>query len=175
MALDRRTSLAAIVVGDLFHATSPNDASLICRALEVSGSAIRARTVTSQYELEFDRATGVAMPYIEGERVPCTVDSVAPVPDEVRAALLGLDAIYSDERHKDEVHKLTETERRALVFAALFYPANPIAQHWEMMSVDRKVGPARDPEDYDGLSGDEKVELILRNFLIPMNKLGANS
>ncbi len=40
------------------------------------------------------------------------------------------------------------------------------------MSIDRKVGPARDPDDYDGLSGDEKVELILRNFLIPMNRLG---
>jgi len=132
MAADRKTSLAAIAVDDLLHASSPNGASLICRALEVSGSAIRARTVTSQYELEFDRATGVAMPYIEGERLPCTVDSVAAIPDEVRAALLGLDAIYFDERLKDKQHELTEIERHALVFAALFYPANPISQDWQM-------------------------------------------
>jgi len=131
---------------------------------------VRVRTVTSQYALEFDRATGVAMPNIEGEHVACTVDSVAELPDNVRDALLGLDEIYSDHTRQDEPHPLTEIERRALVFAALFYPQNPIAQPWEMMGIDRKVGPSRDPEDYDGLTGDEKVELILVNYLIPMNK-----
>ncbi len=170
MATDRETALSAIAGGDLFHATTPNGASLICRALEVSASAIRARTVTSQYALEFDRLTGVAVPEIEGEHVPCTVDSVASVPDEVRTALLGLDAIYSDQTRKNEAHKLTESERRALVFAALFYPANPIPQPWEMMSVDRKVGQVHDPDDYDGLTSDEKVDLILVNYLIPTNK-----
>src|SRR6516165_6321112 len=79
MTTDRRTALAAIAVGDLFHATTPNGASLICRALEVSAATIRARTVTSQYALEFDRATGAATPEIHGERVPCTVDSVAHI------------------------------------------------------------------------------------------------
>jgi hypothetical protein len=170
MTPDRTTALAAIAVGDLFHATTPNSASLICRALEVCGSTIRARTVTSQYALEFDRATGVATPDVEGERVPCTVDSVAAVPDHVRETLLGLDAIYSDQTRRDEPHPLTESERRALVFAALFYPQNPIAQSWEMMSTARKVGPVRDPDDYDSLTADEKVELILVNYLIPMNK-----
>lgn len=171
MMTDRKTALAGIAVGDLFHATTPNEASLICRALEVSATTVRARTVTSQYVLEFDRATGVATPEIEGERVPCTIDSVAPIPAEVHAALLGLDAIYSvATRGDDEGHKLTESERRALVFAALYYPAHPIPQSWEMMGSDRKAGPARDPEDYDGLTGDEKVELILVNYLIPMNK-----
>jgi hypothetical protein len=170
MTTDRKTALASIAVGDLFHATTPNGASLICRALEVSASTVRARTVTSQYALEFDRTTGVSTPEIEGERVPCTIDSVAPIPGEARAALLGLDEIYSIAASDDEGHKLTESERRALVFAALYYPAHPIPQSWEMMDSDRKVGPARDPEDYDGLTGDEKVELILVNYLIPMNK-----
>ncbi len=170
MTTDRKAALAIIAVGDLFHATTPNGASLICRALDVSGSTIRSRTVTSQYTLEFDRATGVATPEIEGDRIPCTVDSVAPVPDEVRAALLGLDDIYSRSTRDAEGHKLTESERRALVFAALFYPQNSIAQPWEMMGIDRKVEPAHDPEDFDGLSGDEKVDLILVNYLIPMNK-----
>jgi hypothetical protein len=170
MTTDRKTALAGIAVGDLFHATTPNGASLICRALEVNATTIRARAITSQYALEFDRATGVATPEIEGERVPCTIDSVAPIPGEVHAALLGLDAIYSTATRDGEGHKLTERERRALVFAALYYPAHPVAQSWEMMGSDRKVGPARDPEDYDDLTGDEKVDLILVNYLIPMNK-----
>ena len=59
---------------------------MICRALEVGATTIRARTVTSQYALEFDRMTGVATPEIEGERVPCTIDSVALIPGEARAA-----------------------------------------------------------------------------------------
>ncbi len=170
MATDRETVLAGITVGDLFHATTPNGASLICRALEISDTAITARTVTSQYDLEFDRASGVATPEIEGERVSCTVDSVALVPTWVRDALLGLDAVYSDTTRDDEGHKLTESERRALVFAALFYPENPLALPWEMMGSDRKAGAARDPDDYDGLTGNEKVELILVNYLMPRNR-----
>lgn len=167
MTTDRKTALAAIAVGDLFHATTPNGASLICRALEVSGSTIRARTVTLQYALEFDRATGTATPEIHGERVPCTVDSVASVPSEIRDALLSLDRAESNQA---EGHKLTKSEQRALVFAALFYPANPIAQSWEMMSVDRKVDPVHDPDDYDSLTNDQKVDLILVNYLIPTNE-----
>jgi hypothetical protein len=169
MTTDRKTALAAIAVGDLFHATTPNGTSLICRALEISDLTIRARTVTSQYALEFDRATGVATPEIRDERVPCTVDSVASVPNEIREALLGLDRAESD-KAQAEHHKLTESEQRALVFAALFYPANPIAQSWEMMSVDRKVGPVHDPGDYDSPTRDEKIDLILLNYLIPKNK-----
>jgi|ERR1044071_3053092 hypothetical protein len=169
MTTDRKTALAAIAVGDLFHATTPNGASLICRALEVSDSTIRARTVTSQYALEFDRKTGVATPEIHGERVPCTVVSVASVPSEIREALLGLDRAESN-KAQAEHHKLTKSEQRALVFAALFYPANPIAQSWEMMSVDRKVGPVHDPGDYDSLTSDQKVDLILVNYLIPTNE-----
>ena len=167
MTTDRKAALAAIAVGDLFHATTPNGASLICRALEVTGSTIRARTVTSQYALEFDRAMGVATPEIHGERVPCTVDSVASVPNEIHEALLGLDRAESNQAGD---HKLTKSEQRALVFAALFYPANPIAQSWEMMSVDRKVGPVHDPDDYDSLTNDQKVDLILVNYLIPTNE-----
>jgi hypothetical protein len=169
MASDRKTALAAIAVGDLFHATTPNGASLICRALEVSASAIRARTVTLQCALEFDRESGIATPEIRGERVPCTVDSVASVPDEIREALLGLDRAESD-KAKTEHHKLTNSEERALVFAAPFYPANPIAQSWEMMSTDRKVATTRDLGEYDSLTGDERIDLILSNYLIPMNK-----
>jgi len=169
MTTDQNATLATIAVGDLFHATTPNGASLICRAVEISASTIRAQTVTSQYVLEFDRATGVATPEIHGELVPCTVDSVASVPSEIREALLGLDRAESD-KTRAEHHKLTKSEQRALVFAALFYPANPIAQPWEMMGIDRKVGPVRDPDDYDSLTSDEKIDLILVNYLIPTNE-----
>ena len=81
-------------------------------------------------------ATGVATLDVEDEQVPCTIDSVAPLPEEVRAALFGLDEIYSDETRRGEPHTLTESEQRALVFTARLYAENPISQPWEMMSFD---------------------------------------
>jgi hypothetical protein len=40
---------------------------------------------------------------------------------------------------------------------------------WQMMSNDRKFGPKGDLEEYDSLSSDEKIRLILVNYLIPAN------
>ena len=39
-----------------------------------------------------------------------------------------------------------------------------------MMSTGRALAAEQNPEDYDSLSGDEKVGLILINYLIPANR-----
>lgn len=133
-----------IGVGDIFHASAPNEASMICLALQVGETTILARAVTSQHEYIFDRSAGVA----DCDGVPCTIDSTAALPFEVRQALLGLDRIYARQA-QEESYRLTESERRALVFTAQYA---------------RKV-----PEDYDRLTGEAKVELILLNYLRPAN------
>ena len=134
-----------IRAGDIFHATAPNDASMICLALKVDETTILARAVTSQREYAFDRLSGEA----ERDDVRCTIDSTVALPSEVHQALLGLDRIYSAET-SGESHPLTENERRALVFAAQY--------------------SRKDPEAYDRLTAEEKVELILLNYLIPANR-----
>ncbi len=168
---DRQTALRNIAVGDIFHGQAPNGASLICLALKVTETTIYARAVTTQFSYEFDRSTGVAEWEFNGHKVPCTIDSVVSLPAEIHETMLGLDRIYAD-KSRDEAHKLTEDERRALVFAAKYYSANTLAMlspAWQMMSNDRKVDPKGDLEDYDNLSSDEKVRLILVNYLIPAN------
>lgn len=55
------------------------------------------------------------------------------------------------------------------VFHALRQTA-PGAEHWEMMSIGKSVGAPEKPRPYDSLTREEKIELILVNFLIPRNR-----
>lgn len=120
---DRETSLRNIAIGDIFHATAPNGASLICLALSVSETTIRARTVTTQIAFDFDRRTGVAVWGSSDMR--CPIDSVAPLPTEIHQTILGLDRKFGLEKDPHRL-ALTESERRALVFVASYYPAHPL-------------------------------------------------
>lgn len=119
--IDRRTALGTIDVGDIFHAEHPNGASLICLTVSVTDAMIVARTVTTQQYYEFNRETGVA----RAGAVECVIDSVAPLPGDIHNVMLGIDRKFGTERHLERF-KLTEDEKRALVFVASFYPANPI-------------------------------------------------
>lgn len=116
----REKALRDIKMGDMFHAEGDHGGSLICLATSITESTIYARTVTHQLEFKFDRRTGVGkedLYLIEG-----TIDSVAPVPADIYEALVGLDRRY---RARDNP-RLTEAEKRALLFVAKFYPAHPI-------------------------------------------------
>ena len=125
---DRKERLLDIAVGDVFHATAPTGASLICLATEVSETTIFARTVTTQLNYEFERQTGVA----ECGDFSCTIDSVAPLPAEIHGALLGLDRKYGELKDETDLDKLAEKvklsegEIRALLFVSTHYPSNPI-------------------------------------------------
>ena len=129
--MDRKTLIGALDVGDIFHAEYPNGAKCICLVLSVADSAIQARRVTSQENLEFDRQTGVER--AGGEDALAIIKSVAPLPAEIYNVFVELDrkyaAVHGDndifERHP-EYFKLSEAEKRAFRFIATHYAANPL-------------------------------------------------
>ncbi|WP_428671162.1 hypothetical protein [Reyranella sp.] len=120
---DREDELRKLAVGDIFHANSPNGASLICLVLSVTEEAIQSRTVTTQVYLEFDRRTGNAE---WGEDpIICTIDSITPLPVEIHNTMLGIDRKFRLERNLERL-RLTDAEKRALVFVASHYPSNQL-------------------------------------------------
>jgi hypothetical protein len=118
---DRRAALDNLAVGDIFHAESPNGASLICLVVAVTKATIQARTVTTQEHLEFNRQTGIAE--WGDEPVLCTVDSVAPLPADIYNVMLGIDRKFRRE-HESERLKLSDAEKRALLYADSHYSLN---------------------------------------------------
>jgi hypothetical protein len=118
---DRAAALNNLAVGDIFHAESPNVASLICLVMAVTKTTIQARTVTHQMHLEFDRQTGVAE--WGDNRVPCVVDSVTPLPVDIHNVMLGLDRKMRLEQDPERF-KLNDAEKRALIYVDSHYSSN---------------------------------------------------
>jgi hypothetical protein len=119
---NRETHIQNIAVGDFFHATCPNDARLICLTTAVDQTTIQARRITTQEDLEFDRMTGVEK---NADRIPCTIDSVAPLPPDIHDVFLGLDHRYRTSTDPER-SKLTQAEIRAMSFIYDYYRANKI-------------------------------------------------
>jgi hypothetical protein len=115
---DRKTALNNLAVGDIFHAESPNGASLICLIMAVTETTIQARTVTTQKHLEFDRQTGIAK--WGDEPVLCTIDSVTPLPADIHNVLLGIDRKFRLEQEPERL-KLHDAEKRALLYVDSHY------------------------------------------------------
>jgi hypothetical protein len=82
--MDRKTQLARLLPGDMFHGSCSNDASLICLIEEVGEDRIVARRITTQERLFFDLKTGREI----GDKAACTIDSIAPLPVPVHNTLL---------------------------------------------------------------------------------------
>jgi hypothetical protein len=120
---DRVAVLNNLAVGDIFHAESPNGASLICLVMAVTKTRIQVRTVTTQTHLEFDRQTGIAEWGVE--RVPCVVNSVAPLPVDIHNVMLGLDRKMRLEQDPERF-KLNDAEKRALIFVDSHYSSNRV-------------------------------------------------
>jgi len=106
---DRETALARLREGDIFHAASPNGASLICLVISITESTLNCRTVTSQIYLEFDRKTGVA--YYSARSVPCKIDSIAPLPVDIHGVMLDLDQKFRSEYNEDNL-RLRDAEKK---------------------------------------------------------------
>jgi hypothetical protein len=118
--MDRKTQLARLLPGDIFHGScSSSDVSLICLVEEVSEDRIVARRITTQDRLSFDRITGREI----GDRAACAIDSTAPLPVPIYNTLLGLERkmrLQSDR----EKFKLDRDEREALMFVGPYYRSN---------------------------------------------------
>jgi len=128
----RSVALKNIADGDIFHGRPPKGtASFICLALQVRERTIFARRITTQSVHEFDRTTGV-----EVDSNPVVINSVAPLPADIREILLGLDRKYREAEYRraedpdwrlpEDEAKLTKDEIRALLFVGKFYEENPI-------------------------------------------------
>jgi hypothetical protein len=128
---DREEMLGRLTIGDIFHARAPNGASLVCLVTAVTDDTIQARRIHTRENLEFDRNTG-----IELGPIPSKIDSVAPLPLDIRNTLLAMDRKYEEitqgvaggRRLEDyaEQLKLTQDERRAHLFLDSHYSSNPV-------------------------------------------------
>jgi hypothetical protein len=131
---DRKQLLHNLTVGDIFHASAPNGASLICLTTAVTDTIIQARTVTHQMHFEFDRATGVAAwnhakespgkSYAD-EWIQCVIDSVAPLPVDVHDVMLFVDR-RSRLTHLWDDGRLSDAEKHAFLFIYSHYRENPL-------------------------------------------------
>jgi hypothetical protein len=82
---------------------------------------IQARTVTSGEHFESDRQTGVAQ-WVD-EATSCAIDSIAPLPVDIRNVILGLDRKYRLEQDPRRA-RLNDAEKQALVYVGTHYPSN---------------------------------------------------
>jgi hypothetical protein len=127
--VNRQTALRSLAVGDIFHGRSPSGASLVCLVTSVTESTIRARRITTQDDLEFDRQTGIELGEVTGR-----IDCVARFPRDIHDVFLELDRKYQGFREMDrngiepdpEQLKLTAPEKRALLFIDEHVSSNPI-------------------------------------------------
>lgn len=121
--IDPKNVLSNLDVGDIFHATSAKGSMLICLVTAVTDATIHARTMTTGYLLKVDRQTGEGE--VEGAiaMIACKIDSVSPLPVDIHNIMLGLDRKSRLERNEERV-KLTEDEKRALLFLHSHYESN---------------------------------------------------
>ena len=116
---DRSGLLRNLRVGDIFHARSPNGASMVCLVTEVSDDTISSRRITTQDDHTFDLRAG-----IELGTVPSRIDCVEPLPADIHKTYMDLDQKY--QKFKEmlrngiepplEQCKLTAAEKDALLY-----------------------------------------------------------
>ena len=127
---NRETLICNLDVGDIFHAEYPNGASCVCRVLSLNDATIYARRMTTQENLEFDRHTGIER--VNDGQAQAVMNSVAPLPPEIRNVFLGIERKYRQIKPEDwdnpdlERFKLTEAEKKALLFVGPHYSSNPL-------------------------------------------------
>src|SRR4051812_34431042 len=109
---DQDAKLRRLGEGDIFHANSPGGASLIRIVLSVTEAAIRARRVTTQEVINFDRRTGRER--VKDGDAAYAIDCVAPLPEELCETVRWMDEKYS--RKSDGTKSAWVTEDELKVF-----------------------------------------------------------
>lgn len=125
MVRGRETLIGNLAVGDIFHAESDSGMELICLVTVVTGEWIKARTVTHQIEIDIDRKSGKGTCHWPGNVRACSIDSVAPLPNDVHDTLLGLDRKMRLEADLERM-TLAPAEARALLFLDAHYAQSRI-------------------------------------------------
>lgn len=119
---DLKSVLSRLTVGDIFHATCPSEASLICLVEAVTEHKIVSRRITTQEHVDFELTTGLTLPATD--EVRCRINSIAPLPVSIHNVMLGLERKMR--LCRGERVRLNDEEKDALKFVADFYPANPV-------------------------------------------------
>ncbi|MGA8399308.1 MAG: hypothetical protein WB697_05425 [Stellaceae bacterium] len=126
---DRESSLRKLAVGDIFHARSPNGASLVCLVTSVDDRTIYARRIHTQDDVRFDRTTGLRMPSARTR-----IDCVAPFPPDLHNIFLEVDRKHREltdltrqgvELTLDQT-RMTDDEKRANLSINQHVADNPI-------------------------------------------------
>ena len=118
MITDRETSLRKLAVGDIFHGGCPDGGVLICLVTSVTKTTIRARSVPTQKNYQFDRRTGIEED--KDASVACAIDSIEPLPVDIHNVILGLDRKFRLVRDVERL-KLNDAEKQALIFIDSYY------------------------------------------------------
>lgn len=136
MRSPREAALQKIAIGDIFHASATNGASLLCLTMNVTATRIQARNVATQIVYDFDRRTGLAEWRVYGTPFICTIDSTAPLPPDIREIMSSLDRKYREGEYRSaedpdwqsppEDSRLTKEQIRGLLFVDDFYRDNPV-------------------------------------------------
>ena len=127
--VSNRAALRYLAVGDIFHARSPNGASLVCLATALDDVTIYARRIHTQDDLKFDRALG-----FELENNQTKIDCVTPFPPDIHQIFVDMDRKYQGlykliRKGADPdiaEWKLTPDEKRAHLSINSHTAANPI-------------------------------------------------
>jgi hypothetical protein len=128
---NRETVLRTLMVGDIFHAQSPNGASLVCVVTALDDGTILARRIHTQDDLRFERKTGIE---IENVKAKARIDCVAPFPPDVHRIFVEMDRKYQQlydfvrngKEFDWELCKMTPDERRADSYIDRHVSANKI-------------------------------------------------
>ena len=121
---DREAALWNLGVDDMFHARSPNGASLICLVTSIDDQTICARRITTQDDHQFNRRTG-----IELGNVPSRIDCAAPLPPDLYEVFLEMD-------QKGQV--LAGMFRNGIEPGLDKYKLSP-AEHWALLAIDHHL------------------------------------
>jgi hypothetical protein len=128
-------------VGDFFNALyyplRDGDPVLTCTVLSIENNRILAKTVSTQWNFEFDTETGEAVMMdhrsFATRKIPsrlplCKIQSVAQPPEEICEGLRSIDRKfrYDDPDETQGDMRLTPLEIEAICFLDDFYEKNPI-------------------------------------------------
>ncbi|GLR88021.1 hypothetical protein [Bradyrhizobium iriomotense] len=121
--MNRRELIARLGPGDLFHAAFPNGAVRICIVTSIEDAGLFAKSITTQEAYSFDRMTGAGAPAKDG--AVCTIDSIHPLPTEIRCCLREIDQRNATRRGLDAL-RLSDAEQRALLDAGSLFEKHPL-------------------------------------------------
>jgi hypothetical protein len=123
--LSREDCLKRLMPGDIFRAEHHDGGGHPpCLVVAVNENSIIAHAITTQEPYVFERGTGVTLP--DKSWAGATIRSVEPLPLDIHNVLLELERKCRLGNRSVTSIKLTEQQKKALLFASRHYKEYPI-------------------------------------------------